>query len=240
MLILLAIGLLVIIALRWPSPHRKHASPDLIPVFALSNPDQILISDKPPKLGGKIMSLPRTEFETRENITWSNSPVTYLNTIQHLGINPQKDSRITDGFMDFVICDIHPSVGKGVFATKHIPKDTILGIYTGVLELARGPGGHYALDAKTPDGPRFYYDAIHFRNATSYVQHAPETAASPDIATANVEMKNTIYGGVTLMLYITSRDIEPYEQLLTDYGKGYWKWRKPKWFDTHGKIIENR
>ena len=184
-----------------------------------------------------MTSLTRHEFEQQEKITWTNSPVTYPNTLHYFGLVPQKDPTVVDAFTDFVICDIHPSVGKGVFATKRIPKETIVGIYTGIIEIGRGAGGAYALNAKVRDKPPFFYDALRFRNATSYIQHAPETATFPGTATANVVMKNTLYGGVPLMLYVTVRDIEPHEQLLVSYGKDYWKRRLPKWFDKTGNII---
>jgi hypothetical protein len=237
MLLLLAIGLLVLLTLRWPSPHAKYASSKLTPLFELSNPSHILIGNAPPLLGGTFTAMARNEFEQQEKISWTNSPVSYPNTLRHLEVVPQKDPTVVDTFNDFVICEIHPSVGKGVFATKPILKGTILGIYTGMLEIGRGEGGPYALNTRVRDKRTFFYDAVHFRNATSYIQHAPETETFPGIATANVYMKNSIYGGVPLTLYVTTRDIEPHEQLLVSYGKDYWKRRKPKWFDMQGKII---
>lgn len=242
MLLLLALGVLILFGLLWFPLWRSLKSYTPVkpqPIFTLSNPDVIYISDKPPLLGGIPQQIARRHFEEKENITWTNSPVTYPNTLKHLGLFPQHDSRTVDGFKDFVICDIHPSVGKGVFATKHIAQNTIVGIYTGMIELARGPGGHYALDAKTTHSPRIFYDAIRFRNATSYIQHASDAGNAPEIATANVEMQNTLYGTIPLILYVTKQPIEPGEQLLVDYGKNYWKNRAPKAFDRHGKIVEN-
>ena len=243
MTLLFAAGMLILFAVIWLTSWRSqkatpsHLKP--IPLFELSNPAHILISDTPPLLGSTFTAITRREFEQRENITWTNSPVTYPNTLRHLGVVPQKDTTPVDAFTDFVICDIHPTVGKGIFATKRIPAGTILGIYTGIVELARGNGGPYALDAKVIDKPRFLYDAARFRNATSYMQHAPETETFPGIATANVDMKNSLYGGIPLMLYITLRDIEPYEQLLVYYGNHYWKKKSPKLFDKQGNLIEN-
>ncbi|MDX2164813.1 MAG: hypothetical protein SFW07_05280 [Gammaproteobacteria bacterium] len=238
MFLLLAIGLLVLLAVVWPSSQGKGASPKPTALFELSNPTHILVGNAPPLLGSTFTAITRNEFEQHEKITWTNSPVTYPNTLRHLGVAPQKDPTIVDGFNDFVICDIHPSVGKGVFATKRIPKKTIIGIYTGIVEIALGVGSPYALNAKLRNQPPFYYDATRFRNATSYIQHAPETEIISGMATANIDMQNSIYGGVPLMLYVTTRDIEPHEQLLVNYGNDYWKKRKPKFFNIRGEIIK--
>lgn len=237
-----AVCVFAYLSTRFWQNHESHLAnkPKPQPFFELSNPSHILCSDKPPLLGGILKPIARSAFEEQENITWTNSPVAYNTTLRHLALVPDPhDKNLVDEFTHFAICDIDPKIGKGVFATKPLKAGTVIGIYTGILNLHQGRyAGKYELNASVHPDKIFCYDAERYRNVTSYIQHAPSEGPH-DIATANLIMQNVIQGGVPVAIYVAKRDIEPYEQLLVNYGKTYWVGRTYQLFDQTGQSLKN-
>lgn len=239
--ILLLSGITALFALFWirlwqsQKIHNSKIKPE--PLFNLKNPTHILFSDKPPLLGGTPQLIPLEKFEKKENIIWTNSPVAYSNTLKFLSITPTPyDKNFIAEYNDFIICDMGPIVGKGVFTTKPIKNRTVIGIYTGILELTKLANPDYSIRAYDETNTVFFYDAIRYRNATTYIQHAPDSGL-PHIATANVQIEDRIEGGITMSLYVANRDIEANEQLLVNYGVDYWENSTYRVFDKKGQLI---
>ncbi|HEV2614205.1 MAG TPA: SET domain-containing protein-lysine N-methyltransferase [Gammaproteobacteria bacterium] len=243
--ILLLSGITALFALvcirLWRSQKIRHPKIKPEPLFDLKNPTHILFSDKPPLLGGTPRLIPLKKFEKKENIIWTNSPVAYANTLKFLSITPQRYDKYfmaeyIGDYNDFVICEMDPMVGKGVFTTKPIKNRTVIGIYTGILELTELANPDYSIRAHNEKRTAFFYDAIRYRNATTYIQHAPD-CGKPPIAKANLQIEDRIEGGITLSLYVAKRDIEANEQLLVNYGRKYWEDSAYYLFDKKGQII---
>lgn len=224
----------------WQNQQPRTPKPVPEPFFQIANPSHILFGNKPPLLGGKLEPITREAFEAKENITWTNSPVTYRNTLHYLAIEPDAlGGSLVGEFNHFAICDLGLRLGKGAFATKPIKKGTVIGIYSGMLNLTQSKyANQYELNASIDPEKIFFYDAIHFRNVTSYIQHAPDTALE-NIATANLKIQNMQHGDIVLALYVANRDIEPNEQLLVNYGKTYWGPRSYQLFDKNGQALHS-
>ncbi|HEV2614204.1 MAG TPA: SET domain-containing protein-lysine N-methyltransferase [Gammaproteobacteria bacterium] len=211
------------------------------PLLNYSNPSHILYGNKPPLLGGNLNPMPLKKFEKKEKIIWINAPVTYRNTLLRLSKDPDNyDKNLICEFNDFAICEINATVGKGVFATKPIKAGTLIGMYAGILEVST-QGNYcslYGFLCFAKHNKIFYYDAIQYRNMTGYVQHAPSRKEAPNAATANIRENLITQRGIPMCTYITTRDIEAYEQLLLDYGP-YYPFEKPyQLFDQTGQVIK--
>jgi hypothetical protein len=227
----------------WRNLHDDSSSVKPEVLFTMTNPSHILYSETPPLLGGIPQKIARSFFEEKEKITWTNSPVAYQSTLEYIN-NPSQHEKLNYEFNDFLIAEINPTIGKGVFATKAIPQETVIGIYTGLLEATREQTekffeGRHLLNSFNGDSLTLNFDARRFRNATSYIQHAPteNLISAPNLATANIKMINVTHRGIQMALYVAKRNIEPNEQLLVDYGPRYWKHRPYQLFDKTGKTL---
>jgi hypothetical protein len=157
-----------------------------------------------------------------------------------------------EGFHDFAICDINPTVGKGVFykpAKKGdvLKKGTIVGVYTGSLTSANTDGAFYPYGYKItrtdiiPQSafhPLFgipFYNAEKNRNATSFAGHALTDdelqkldileQLKRNIATANIGVMTICQFGIPILIFVIMRDMFDGEQWLIDYGN-YWGSKK--------------
>ncbi len=175
------------------------------------------------------------------------------------------------GFNDFSICEINPFVGKGLFynpknAKDPMKKGTIIGIYTGSLEPSHTnkgfcPYGYKMTNTDVVEKSAFhklygtpFYDAAHYRNAASYIQHAPTAAilATLDIpdnikmqaATANLNMHVFLQFGIPIIVPVANREIQANEQLFFDYGtywdgKSYQLFKKKVWLEGPEKDLKS-
>lgn len=151
------------------------------------------------------------------------------------------EDRLLNPIDSFIICEIHPEVGKGVFLAidaKTIAKNTIIGIYSGEY-LVKKPnhlidntymmslsGIAKKMSFKNAPG----INAKEYGNITRFFQDLPaeEELTSipakflPAIATENLNALGAIYRGVPLLYFVTTRDIEPGEQIGFSYRGNYW------------------
>lgn len=234
--------------------HSKNLvdnSPDArpTPLFDLPNPSHLWISYKPPLLGGTPIQKSLKQFERDEGIIWSNVPVADQVTRDRLSY-PHSGAKDQNGilpFNDFMICFIDDILGLGVFSTKAIKRDTIVGVYSGIVEYPIREGkfnNTYRLNGGDYNGSiQVDYEARHYRNMVAYIQHAPTELLpnEPDNAvTANLKMIPVTQLGIPISLCVATRDIEPFEQLLLDYGLSYWEERPYYLLDKTSQPIATR
>ncbi|OQS05146.1 hypothetical protein THRCLA_20706 [Thraustotheca clavata] len=105
----------------------------------------------------------------------------------------------------------------GLFATESIPKDILIGEYTGVVQVDRGCG----FDSYGLAYPSVYQEgnmvvsANEYGNAIRCVNHSFEKF--------NCRFISVLYQGRLHMICKTVKEVASGEQLLVNYGKSYWK-----------------
>lgn len=121
---------------------------------------------------------------------------------------------------------ISKKVGYGIFAAADIEQGQLIGEYTGVIydeECAKNQShrdSRYSWNIQPPsylqDGLRFYVDAHISCNFARMINHSYE----PNV------MPVTMHGpDGSRMLYVACKKIKKDEQLLVNYGEGYWSQR---------------
>lgn len=114
-----------------------------------------------------------------------------------------------------------PGAGKGVFATKLIPKGSVMGYYKGKLhtqdEYDHLNNKDYIFELKFRNQPNFYIDASSpkYSNWTRYVNGARKKSQKNMINTDTYQQCFNIY-------FEALRDIQPGEELIISYGHHYW------------------
>lgn len=173
----------------------------LEPVFYAKSQESLLISDKPPMLGGIVKSIPTIQFCSQEKIQWSEAPLLHRKRRENLfhnvaRVNLEVHALQTwfQGANHFVIANMSAnqnenfrSIGNGAFYFSKdktpIPAGVCFANYTGII-ISQGDGKFYAngfLAGKQINEMntfcQFYgnalYDAQSVRNTTTYFQHAP-------------------------------------------------------------------
>lgn len=169
----------------------------------------------------------------------------------HLRETEQKlDNHLANLRQDLVICKLNETIGHGVFLApdaKPINKNEIVAFYTGTYKnfAEREDVAEYAFDipnhiifankinrmeANFPSG---FIDAKMYGNISRFFQDLPTaeeiqelykipTEEISNIATANIRGLLTYYHNIPVIYLLTTRDIQPGEQLGFSYGKGYW------------------
>jgi len=117
---------------------------------------------------------------------------------------------------DVTIKQISANIGYGVFANKPIKKGELIGEYTGVISRDLQKDMTYMMG--TLDG---YYsiDAKFEGNETRFINHSKHAANSVPL--------NMFHNFRWRVLLVASKEIQPGEQILFDYGSGYWSDRTP-------------
>ena len=116
---------------------------------------------------------------------------------------------------------INKQVGHGAFADADIEEDALVGEYTGIIievTKAKELDMSYAWTLISPEHYRdqakaFFVDAKKAGNFTRFINHSTY---------ANVKPLTVYSDGQWHMIYVAARDIKKDEQLLVDYGAGYW------------------
>lgn len=139
---------------------------------------------------------------------------------------------------------IDPVVGYGVFAHQLIKKGTCVGVYTGIKRNHRTNNLNYAFAVKS-DLLNMYIDACQFGNLTRFINHAPSMddfihePAKDHFLLANIGTPRYYLNGIDILIYKATRDIQPGEQLLVDYGKNFFKNLEFIRFKPNGKVFGN-
>ena len=108
----------------------------------------------------------------------------------------------------------------GLFATKKFDEYDIIGQYTGKL-VTPDKGGQYVSRSENCG-----IDALNIGNELRFINDYRNVSHS-----SNVIIKTTYIDKKPRVLFVVTKKIEPGEQLLTDYGEGYWKHHQPT-FET--------
>jgi SET domain-containing protein len=111
--------------------------------------------------------------------------------------------------------------GMGLFATKLITKNTIVGEYCGILGKSILPvNGNSSYRMSTiVKGECFHIDALYAGNHTRFINDARGTGCKNNLKCGRV--RDTYH-----KLLIAERDIYPGEELLFDYETHYWTFLK--------------
>lgn len=135
------------------TPRSLLMSANLSPLLPANHLSRIPVSDKPPQLGGKLRRITPQEFkeqfacEFTEAIWRKKEDVNdvlkgwraYDATIKAGKIEASERftakvlHRLKQPFTDFVISKISDPVGYGFFATKDIPRNTAIALYSGAI-----------------------------------------------------------------------------------------------------------
>jgi len=125
---------------------------------------------------------------------------------------------------------INEKVGHGIFAATDFEDGDFIGEYTGIIYDERSfkaliPfDSNYAWSIRAPSNykiqnVRFYVDAKKASNFTRFINHSYESNVRP----VTIYAKDGWH-----MIYVACKSIKKDEQLLVNYGEGYWHGRIPE------------
>lgn len=153
-------------------------------ILGAETPKFIQVADKPLNLGGKIERLPVEEFQTRFGLTYNDGISIDLKTkirpfsenitgdVSSSLLKKQVEKILKISNESLVICRMG-KFGHGVFASKTIPKNTVVAIYGGTLIMEDKvtskddyPCGYY--------GTCMSFSTRNHRGIASFMQHLPE------------------------------------------------------------------
>lgn len=137
---------------------------------------------------------------------------------------------------------INPVIGFGVFCREPIKAGEFLGIYTGVKQVNLPSVLNYSY-RQNGDSLSMILDGRNYGNITRFINHAPnpdKNAPSADSSNqlfSNSKCSIYIINGLSFMVYLTTRDVMPGEQLLVDYGSAYFQKSTPILFKSNGRPV---
>jgi hypothetical protein len=153
-------------------------------ILNAATPRFIQVADKPLNLGGKIEYLPVEEFQTRFGFTYNDGISIDKKTkirpfIENITgdvpasqLKRQIEKILKISSESLVICSMG-KFGHGVFASKDVPKNTVLAIYAGTLIMedkvtnkSDHACGYY--------GTNMSFSTKNHRGIASFMQHLPE------------------------------------------------------------------
>lgn len=109
---------------------------------------------------------------------------------------------------------VSEEVGHGLFAAQPLAKGGFVGQYCGrISHQSENPNSNYHLNYPLP-GQSFVIDAEPCGGYLRFANHSP----SP-----NMEPRLAIHNSLIHVLFFTTRAVRASEQLLYDYGEGYWQ-----------------
>lgn len=122
-----------------------------------------------------------------------------------------------------------------VVATRHIPKGTFVFAYAGVIteEVENRDSAYvYMMESeqirrtvRSYHGPDLCLDALKVGNISRFVNDSEYRAGESEEkgSTANLETQFLFLKGTIHLGFYTTRDIEPKEELVSQYGTDYWQ-----------------
>ena len=109
------------------------------------------------------------------------------------------------------VAPVSADVGLGLFAAEGVPRGGLIGEYAGRLSPS---GGSYAIGYINDDQTfRANVDAEKIGNHLRFMNHSYEP---------NAKVQNVFDAGLWHVFFIAQRAIREGEQILFDYGRGYW------------------
>ena len=132
---------------------------------------------------------------------------------------------------------INPKIGFGLFSRERIKKGEVLFPYYGKKH-SEQTMANYKFGAGL-DCLNLSIDAREFGNLARFINHAPQagTNASPLWLDANLLAEYFYLTGQQIILFSATRDIEPGEHLLLDYGALFFKNFPPSRFKSNHKAL---
>ncbi|MFZ5564084.1 MAG: SET domain-containing protein-lysine N-methyltransferase [Thermodesulfobacteriota bacterium] len=121
---------------------------------------------------------------------------------------------------------VDDAIGLGVFAAARIQKDTFVGEYTGVVQIAGRDEVCFAAECGYESDYSWYYldrprgipeleiNGRREGNEMRFVNHGEPP---------NIKVEHTLIDGHWVLFFVAGRDIEKDEQLLVSYGSQYWE-----------------
>lgn len=154
-----------------------------MPSLIAAQPKEIYLFERPPALGGTLITMSPEELEETLNIKLEEKVETDIAlpqdvpgnisgklSVEHL--KSQLESLLSSPRNDLALAMINRQVGLGVFALADIPKDSVVCFYAGQLiqrtqvKSKRDPAlGYYGLD--------IMFSTASYRGIASYFQHLP-------------------------------------------------------------------
>jgi SET domain-containing protein len=157
-------------------------------------------------------------FDVKHSKRYIASPAYYDDLEKKYG------SQIAQGYVaPLSVRFINDIIGYGIFAESDIDQDQMIGEYTGVVQESRDiKDSKYTwsyLSSNDEAGKQFNLsvDAAHFGNEMRFINHDYDP---------NAAMKYIPQGGFWHVVYIASKPIKKGEQLLINYGQGYWSGKR--------------
>ena len=213
-----------------PFPYAFHRRADLYPVFHVAPLTDIVIdyaSFEYDRLAFPLdrvsaLTMPYLLDQIRHNRdTWEKSILACLTLL-----------RVQIDFLDLFtyIRFSDPILHWGLFASKRIPANILLGVYLGVVTADTvdadyawiyDPYVMYTTPDRHQENARVIVDGRFSGNQLRFVNHAPKEACN--VAYETVYVQDRFY-----IVYYTLRDIDPHEQLFVNYGDNYWTTRPLK------------
>jgi hypothetical protein len=128
---------------------------------------------------------------------------------------------------------ISDEIGLGVYANASIAEGVRLFIYAGGMSSKKERIKDYIF---TIDDHCFNRDVDARRegNYTRFINHAT-SPPQKEMLSPNLRREYKSYFGITMVVYVSMRPIEKGEQLLVDYGPGYWNKSKVHFFERGRK-----
>lgn len=167
---------------------------------------------------------------------------------------PELSKEIKDKILNpqepFEIRYISDGIGVGIFSSRKIKKDELVGIYIGEYKIQNQLGHYEYTFASDSNFCPFSCDSMNYGNLTRFINHAPEKIdlnsqpvefdrhLSSKLLLANIEARNYRLGHLSLIGMHALREIKPGEQLLFDYQGSYWARRKPCFFTEKQKVVD--
>lgn len=160
-------------------------------ILPANPPKFIQVADKPLNLGGKIESLTLAEFEKHFNCTYNdgisvNLKAKITSFEEYITGNTSKShlkaqvNKILETACDsLVLCNMD-KLGYGLFASKAIPKDTVLAIYSGTIFNGSKVSDQHD-EALSYNQSEMSFSTMHYRGIASFMQHLPKVTNTPDV-----------------------------------------------------------
>lgn len=121
---------------------------------------------------------------------------------------------------------MNTQIGFGLFARYAIQTGEVVAQYCGEYVSKRTKYKNYCYIPNKTCSYNLLLDAHHIGNIARFVNHGPEPDSQTHpgkYLTANVDVKNHRMYGTSRIVLIASRDIQPGEQILSSYGRQYFR-----------------
>lgn len=145
-------------------------------------------------------------------------------------------------FSKFELRYVNPIMGFGVFSRSTLQKGDLVAVYNGIKTAHEPPNLEYTFQIKG-DCFNMYLDARQHGNITRFINHAPSpgknkaNSQKSALLEANVISTSHFLSGIEVVIYTATKEIVPGEQLLVNYGTGYFNDTDIGRFKASGRML---